>query len=83
MSPNILIFIALLLLTVFRVGNRAYLAYTNGFKTWPIIAGLGAIYLIFVVIRLVTGTHDPMFLLISIGCLLISGFLYNAGAKAQ
>ncbi len=83
MNQTALISLVIFGIVLFRVGSRAWQAYTGGFKTWPIIALLGAIYLILLIVRLILHIHSPIFFVISLVVYYLSYFLYRAGVKAN
>ena len=81
MAGLFFISIALFLFVIYRICNRAYMAYTRGYKTWPILALLAVLYIIFGVVRRFTGMDTNTFLIGSFVCIIASQLIFRSSAN--
>lgn len=82
MGTYLIIFLIAVAFVTFRISSRAYMAYTQGFKTWPILALLAAVYIVFAVIRFFTFNANPIFWIISLIVIFASQAIYASSRNS-
>ncbi len=81
-AQPIFIYVLIFLAVLYRVGSRAYLAYSRGYKTWPILAVLGGLYLVLFIIRLAFHVISPVFTIVSVAILLLSVLIFRMSGNS-
>jgi hypothetical protein len=66
----------------FNICNRAYSAYRNNWKAWPILAVLAGLYLIIGALRRLFDFQPMFFYVASVACLLASGAIYRSSRRS-
>jgi hypothetical protein len=82
MTGVIIVSLVLFAYVTFLISRRAFIAYKNGWKTWPLLALLAVLYVIFGIIRRFFGLDPMIFIVGSLICIYASRAIFASSRRS-